>query len=50
MLSDGSKTYTLEQTAGCTVADIIVVAHLGQGHLEAGLAPGQVKRWVRTHS
>ena len=49
-LTNGTKSYTLEQTAGCTVADIIAVAHLGNGQVEAGLAPGQVKRWVRAHS
>jgi hypothetical protein len=47
-LTNGKTTYTLAQTGGCSVADIIMKLNLGKGQIKYGLAPGSLTTWLAT--
>ncbi|MCB1037210.1 MAG: hypothetical protein KDD47_25500, partial [Acidobacteria bacterium] len=54
-LSDGGdsdsdrrpRSFTIEDTAGCSCEQIIEVLGLGNGHRQHGCSLGAMQRWVR---
>ena len=46
----GDSGYTVADTGGCSAAQIIAEAGLGNGHVKFGLSKGALKDWVATES
>jgi hypothetical protein len=41
------KTFTIEDTAGCSCEQIIAILGLGKGHTKFGCSIGAMKRWIK---
>ena len=46
----GDSGHTVADTGGCSAAQIIAGAGLGNGHVKFGLSKGALEEWVETQS